>query len=45
MIDGTFATLSAGMGSFRIDVEIGNPSGIGARQTIRNVLVDTGAEL
>jgi len=34
-----------GMGSFRIDVEIGNPSGIGARQTIRNVLVDTGAEL
>ena len=33
------------MGSFRIDVEIGNPSGIGARHIIRNVLVDTGAEL
>jgi len=33
------------MGSFRIDVEIGSPSGAGARITLRNVLVDTGAEL
>jgi hypothetical protein len=31
------------MGSFRIDVEIGNPSGIGPRRMLRNVLVDTGA--
>ena len=33
------------MGSFRIDVEVGSPSAAGARITLRNVLVDTGAEL
>jgi predicted aspartyl protease len=33
------------MGSFRIDVEIGNPAHPGARSEVRNVLVDTGAEL
>ena len=33
------------MGSFRIDLEVGAPSGTGLRREIRNVLVDTGAEL
>jgi predicted aspartyl protease len=33
------------MGSFRIDIEVGAPSHIGARGEVRNVLVDTGAEL
>ena len=33
------------MGSFRIDVAIGNPAQPGVRREIRNVLVDTGAEL
>ena len=33
------------MGSFRIDVEIENPVRPGARHEVRNVLVDTGAEL
>jgi len=33
------------MGSFRIDVEIENPLRPGARHEVRNVLVDTGAEL
>jgi len=32
-------------GSFRIDVEIENPVRPGARHEVRNVLVDTGAEL
>ena len=33
------------MGSFRIDVEIENPEQTGLRREVRNVLVDTGAEL
>jgi len=33
------------MGTFRVDVEIENPSHPGVRRTLRNVLVDTGAEL
>ena len=33
------------MGTFRIDVEIENPARPGARRTIANALVDTGAEL
>lgn len=33
------------MGSFRIDVTLGNPGRPGARREVRNVLVDTGAEL
>ena len=33
------------MGSFRIDVEVANPAGSGPRRVVRNVLVDTGAEL
>lgn len=33
------------MGTFRIDVEVENPLRPGARQIVRNVLVDTGAEL
>lgn len=33
------------MGTFRIDVEIENPSRPGERRTIRQALVDTGAEL
>ena len=32
-------------GSFRIDVEIENPVRPGARHEVRNVLIDTGAEL
>jgi predicted aspartyl protease len=33
------------MGSFRIDVEIGNPARPEVRSEVRNVLIDTGAEL
>jgi clan AA aspartic protease len=33
------------MGSFRIDIEIENPSRPGGRREVRSVLVDTGAEL
>lgn len=33
------------MGSFRVDVEIENPSRPGDRREVRSVLVDTGAEL
>ena len=33
------------MGSFRIDIEIGSAAHPGTRREIRNVLVDTGAEL
>jgi predicted aspartyl protease len=33
------------MGSFRVDLEIENPARPGARRELRNVLVDTGAEL
>ena len=33
------------MGTFRTDVEIENPAHPGARRTISNALVDTGAEL
>ena len=33
------------MGSFRINVEIENPARPGARRSVPNVLVDTGAEL
>lgn len=33
------------MGTFRVDVEIENPSRPGARRTLASVLVDTGAEL
>jgi clan AA aspartic protease len=33
------------MGSFRVDMEIENPSRPGERREVRSVLVDTGAEL
>lgn len=33
------------MGSFRVDIEIENPSHPGERREVRSVLVDTGAEL
>jgi predicted aspartyl protease len=33
------------MGAFRIDIEIENPASPGPRAALRNVLVDTGAEL
>jgi predicted aspartyl protease len=33
------------MGSFRIDIEVENNASPGGRREIRNVLVDTGAEL
>lgn len=33
------------MGTFRVDIEIENPAAPGKRLLIRNVLVDTGAEL
>ena len=33
------------MGSFRVDIEIENPSQAGERREVRSVLVDTGAEL
>jgi len=35
----------SGMGTFRIDVEIENPVRPGDRRIVRDVLVDTGAEL
>jgi hypothetical protein len=37
--------MSDDTGSFRIDVEIENPAAPGRRERLRNVLVDTGAEL
>lgn len=33
------------MGTFRIDIEIENPRSPGTRRALKNVLVDTGAEL
>ena len=33
------------MGSFRVDIELENPSLSGERREVRSVLVDTGAEL
>jgi predicted aspartyl protease len=33
------------MGTFRIDIEIENPTAPGRRERLHNVLVDTGAEL
>jgi len=33
------------MGAFRVDIEIENPARPGGRRTLRDVLVDTGAEL
>jgi len=33
------------VGSFRVDIEVENPSRRGERRTVRSVLVDTGAEL
>lgn len=33
------------MGTFRVDIEVENPVRPGHRQTLRSVLVDTGAEL
>ena len=37
--------MSDDMGTFRIDVEIENAAAPGRRELLRNVLVDTGAEL
>jgi clan AA aspartic protease len=37
--------MSDEMGTFRIDVEIENPAKPGAREVLREALVDTGAEL
>jgi len=37
--------MSDTMGTFRIDIEIENPARPGARRLLKNVLVDTGAEL
>ena len=37
--------MSDTMGSFRVDVAVENPARPGERQTVRSVLVDTGAEL
>lgn len=37
--------MSAEMGTFRVDIEIENPSRPGLRQIVRSALVDTGAEL
>ena len=37
--------MSADMGTFRTTIEIENPARRGARRTLENVLVDTGAEL
>jgi predicted aspartyl protease len=37
--------LDAGMGTFRVDVEIENPVHPGVRRTVASALVDTGAEL
>ena len=33
------------MGSFRVDIEVGNPVCPGEKRVLRSVLVDTGAEL
>ena len=37
--------IMVGMGSFRIDIEIENPARRGERRSVRQALVDTGAEL
>lgn len=37
--------MSDEMGTFRTDIEIENPTAPGRRERLRNVLVDTGAEL
>ena len=37
--------MSHEMGSFRVDVEVENPARPGQRERLRDVLVDTGAEL
>jgi predicted aspartyl protease len=37
--------VSDDMGSFRVDIEIENPTSPGERRTLRSVLVDSGAEL
>lgn len=37
--------MSDDMGTFRVDIEIENPTRPGERRTLRSVLVDTGAEL
>ena len=37
--------MPAGLGSFRVDVEIENPVRPGERRIVRSALVDTGAEL
>lgn len=37
--------MSDDMGTFRVDIEIENPARPGETQTLRSVLVDTGAEL
>jgi len=37
--------MSDDMGSFRINIEIENPAAPGRREVLRDVLVDTGAEL
>jgi len=37
--------MSDQMGTFRVDVELGNPARPGEKRTLRSVLVDTGAEL
>jgi predicted aspartyl protease len=37
--------MSDTMGTFRIDIEIENPARPGAKRSLANVLVDTGAEL
>jgi predicted aspartyl protease len=39
------ATVTDTMGTFRIDFELENPMHPGERRTVRNALVDTGAEL
>jgi hypothetical protein len=39
------AIMSAGMGTFRVDVELENLARAGTRRVVRGVLVDTGAEL
>ena len=44
-MDHSGALMVDDMGSFRIDVEVENPAQSGTRREIRNVLIDTGAEL
>ena len=41
----TRITLSGDIGTFRIDVEVENPLRPGERATVRQALIDTGAEL